>query len=86
MLHYVHENRDIECAFDLVKGPTFDRSPELTSCSDRDRIEVYSTGVEPRVGGRLNEVSNMAADVEESSAPRSTGDLANNARAPFVPG
>jgi len=86
VLEDVYEHRNVEGVVDLGEGAILDGSTQATPGRRGHRIEIDAVSVETDFGSRLHEVSDMAADVDESFSFGALCDVSGNAGAPFVIG
>jgi hypothetical protein len=84
VLEDVYQHRDVEAVVDLSEGAILDGSTQAMSGLRGHRIEIDAARVETDLGSCLHEVSDMAADVDESLSFGALCDVSSNTRTPLV--
>ena len=86
VLEDVYKHRDVKRVVDLREGAILHGATQTTSGPRCHWIEVDAVRVESDLGGSLHEISDVAADVDESSTFRTPCDVSGYVRTPFVLG
>src|SRR6266480_4102141 len=86
MLENVHEHDHVESLLDVFDCSVLEGATELPPPRDSQRIKVDAVRIEPKFGGSLDEIPDVAADVKKALSCAPPCDVASNGGAPRVLG
>jgi hypothetical protein len=84
MLENVYEHDDVKSLLDVLERPILEGATELPPSRGSHRIKVDAVRIEPKFGGSLDEIPDVAADVKKALSCTPPCDVASNGGAPPV--